>query len=574
MRWQSRILLALSTVVVAEPAEHYDAVIVGGGPAGFVMASRLSENPDVKVLLLENGPETYLNEDIMTPRFASRLSGSKFSWNFTSTPQPSLDGVAPSLEQGNGWGGGTAVNRMAYCRGSASVFDEWANISGIDELRWENFVDYFERSTNLFVPSDRNYEQVINATYFGHEHVDVSLDSSQQRVPVDTAFVDTWVANGAQDADFTSGQGIGMIIGGPRSVNHNGATRSYAYPAYGLPLTPRPNVKGLHSSRVTKINFEGTKATGVDYVDLLTNETHSITANETIISAGAINSPRLLLLSGIGPKDHLSELGIRTVLDSPEVGKNFFDHHYTIMMFNATPDIITGSQLKDPAILAPFWAEYKANGTGPLSTSGGSSFFTERLSDEVLESLGVDVSFPKSLPADRPHLLYQYTSSAMLSAPDNANAVSVFAALIQPEAAGTVRLNSSDWRDEPLLDTNYFGSDSDMAIAIYGYKRLLAMMRSDTMKAVRVNEIYPGVDVSSDEDIKAALNQAANSFHHPAGTCSLGKVLDQNFRVKGVDNLRVVDSSAIPSLPTCHLQSSVYALAELAAAALKKEMNY
>ncbi|KAI0010747.1 putative GMC oxidoreductase [Xylariaceae sp. FL0662B] len=575
MKWQSYILLlfGLGTVVVSRSFEYYDAVVVGGGPAGLVMASRLSENPDVKVLLLENGPETYLNEDIMTPRYASRLQGSAFSWNFTSIPQPTLDGAAPSLAQGNGLGGGTAINIMAYCRGSASVFDEWANISGIDELRWENLVDYFEMSTNLFVPSDRNYQQIIDTTYYGRDHVNVSYESSGQRVAVDAAFVDTWVANGAQDADLTSGEGIGMIVGGPHSVTHPESTRSYAYPAYGLQLAARSNVELLHSSRVTKINFDGKKAVGVDFVDLLNNETHSILSKETIISAGAINSPRLLLLSGIGPKDHLTEVGIRTVVDSPEVGSNFFDHHYTVMMFNATPDIITSLQLGDPATLAEFLAEYKANGTGPLSTPGGSSFFAERLSDDLLDSLGVNVSFPKSLPADRPHLLYQYTSAAMLPAPDDANAVSVFAALVQPEAPGTVRLNSSDWRDDPLLDTNYFGSESDMAIALYGYKRLLTMMRSDTMKSVRVNEIYPGMNVSSDEDIKAALNQAARSFHHPAGACSLGRVLDQSFRVKGVENLRVVDSSAIPSLPTCHLQSSTYAVAEVAAAILKKEMN-
>ncbi|OTB07236.1 putative GMC oxidoreductase [Hypoxylon sp. CI-4A] len=573
MKLRSDILLAFfyATARAADPA-LYDAVIVGGGPAGFVLASRLSENPNFKVLLLENGPDTYTNETITTPRYAGRLQGTRYSWNFTSLPQASLDGVAPLLHQGNGFGGGTAINIMSYCRGSSSVFDEWADIAGIDGLRWENLVGEFRKSTNLFVPSDRDYEQVIDRTSFGNDHVNISYQTTQQRVPIDESFVNTWVSNGAKDVDLTSGDGIGMMIGGPYSINPINATRSYALPAYGFELAHRPNVQLLHSSRVTRINFEGTKAVGVEYVDLSSNSPRSVRSNETILSAGAINSPRLLLLSGVGPKDHLEDLQIPVVVDSPEVGSNFFDHHYIITMFNATPDIITSQQLGDPVQHASFLAEYKENATGPLSTPGAASFFTERLSDEVLDSLGVDVSFPKSLPKDRPHLLFQYTSAAMLPAPDNSNTVSAFAALVQPEASGFIRLNSSDWHDNPLLETNYFGSEADKAIALYGYKRLLAMMRSETMRSVTVNEIYPGSNVTSDADIEAALKNAAHSFHHPVGTCSLGTVLDQSFRVKGAQNLRVVDSSAIPRLPTCHLQASVYAFAEFAATVLKEEL--
>ncbi|KAI1107185.1 GMC oxidoreductase [Jackrogersella minutella] len=569
----SIFLTFLSRIIEASiKSVTYDALIVGGGPAGFVLASRLSENPNFTVLLIENGPDTYTNETVTTPRYAGQLQGTQFSWNFTSIPQATLDGAAPPLHQGNGFGGGTAINIMAYCRGASSVFDEWADISGIDGLRWNNLVNYFEKSTNLFVPHDKDYDQVIDKTKFGNSHVHVSYEATQQRALVDDSFVQTWVSNGAQDADLTSGSGLGMIIGGPHSINPTNATRSYALPAYGFQLAGRPNVQLIHGHRVTKINFEGTKAVGVNYVDLSNNATYTVRSNETIVSAGAVNSPRLLLLSGVGPKHDLEELGIPIVVDSPDVGSNFFDHHYVVMMFNATPNIITSKQLGDPTLLASYLAEYIANATGPLSTPGSSSFYAERLSDEVLHGFGVNVTFHKSLPKDRPFLLYQYASGPMLPAPESSNTITVFSALVQPETPGSLRLNSSDWRDDPLLDTNYFGSEADMAIAMYGYKHLLAMMRSDSMRSVTVNEIYPGTNVTSDADIKTALMNAARSFHHPVGTCSLGTVLDQSFRVKGVQNLRVIDSSAIPRLPTCHLQSSVYAVAEFAATILKEEL--
>ncbi|KAI1457784.1 GMC oxidoreductase [Annulohypoxylon moriforme] len=554
-------------------SELWDAVIIGAGPAGFVLASRLSENPDFKVLLIENGPDTYTNATVTTPRFAGQLQGTQFSWNFTSIPQVTLDGATPPLHQGNGLGGGTAINIMAYCRGSSSVFDEWANISGIDGLKWDNLVHYFEKSSNLFVPPDLDYDQIIDKTKFGDDHVDVGYETNEQRSIADYSFVNTWVANGAEDADLEAGNGIGMIIGGPHSINHVNGTRSYALPAYGFQLAGRQNFE-LVRGRVIKINFEGTKAVGVDYipVDASNNNTTTIRSKETIVSAGAVNSPRLLLLSGVGPKSDLQALDIPVIVDSPEVGSNFFDHHYIVMMFNATPNIITSKQLKDPVLLASFLAEYNENGTGPLSTSGSSSFFAERLSDEVLDSFGVNVSFHKSLPKDRPHLLYQWSTSAMLPAPDSSNTISIFSALVQPETPGRLQLSSRDWQDDPLLDTNYFGSEGDFAVALYGYKRLLSMMRSSTMQSVIVNEVYPGSNVTSDEDITVAFKAAARSFHHPVGTNSLGKVLDESFKVKGAQNLRVIDSSAVPRLPTCHLQSSVYALAEFASTILKEEL--
>lgn len=554
--------------VAARAPEKYDAVVVGGGPAGLVMASRLSENPAFRVLVLENGPETYENINVTTPAWEVRLPGTQFSWNFTTVPQPALDGRAIPLEQGNGWGGGSAINYMAYCRGSRSVFDEWASISGIDELRWDKLLPYFRRSAQLTVPDDRDYEQIINSTVFGPDNVHVSYESSTQYYPIDRAFRDVWAASGAHDADLNAGDGIGMILGGPSAVNPSNGTRSYALPAYGWKMAGRPNAKMLHGARAIKVNFEGTRVVGVDYVDLACGQTHTVVAPEVVVSAGAINTPRLLLLSGVGPKEHLAEVGVPVVVDSPDVGARFKDHPIVAMMFNASPQFVTARAFGDPATLAPLLAEYRANGTGPLSVPGGSSFATERVPDAVLDSFGVDVTFQKQLPQDRPHLLYQYVSGPMLAAPPGANAVSSFVALVQPEQAGTVQLQTADWRDAPRVGARYFGSAGDAALVRYGYRKLLAMMRSAAVDAVSAGELYPDYDVTSEAAVRGAIANATITFHHPASTCSLGHVLDQRFRVRGVQGLRVVDSSAIPVLPTCHLQASVYALAEYAATVL------
>jgi len=154
------------------------------------------------------------------------------------------------------------------------------------------------------------------------------------------------------------------------------------------------------------------------------------------------------------------------------------------------------------------------------------------------------------------------------------NVITAFAALVQPEASGSLHLSSSDYRVNPLIDSNYYGSPSDLAVELYAYKRLLSILRCDVLKPVVLSEVYPGRNVTSDADVKAALLQGAQSFHHALGSVPLGKVLDSSFRVKGLEDSRAIDSSAIPLPPTCHLQSSVYALAELAANILKQEERY
>jgi choline dehydrogenase len=556
-----------------DEAKVYDYVIVGGGVAGLVLAARLSESENKTVVLLEAGPDGGLNKDINTPAFAGVLQGSQFSWNFTSTPQPTLNGAVPSLAQGHCLGGGSAINVMAYCRGASSVFDEWAEISGNDGLRWENLLTEFEQSSVLEIPPDLPYTIIANKSVYGQGPVMVSYETNLTNF--DPTFANTFKNDPQYPAklvDLTDGTGIGQQVGGPHSIRLSNGTRSYALPAYGYQMAGRNNAQIMHGVWASKINFDNKTAVSVTYTDKADNSTHTVKGKEIIISAGALNTPKLLMLSGVGPKDHLTDLGIPIVQDSPQIGSNLYDHHSAVVMVQVPEDIFTLVQQSNASVFDPILQEYQANGTGPLGRPGGSSFATERIPDDILKSFGVNVTFHTNLPKDRPHVLYQYATGAFQPNPNNLNVVSTFVALIQPEASGYMRLNSTDYRANPLIYSNYFGSAADMAIEVYAYNRLRSLMQSDAMKPVIVSEVYPGKNVTTEAELKTSLYNSARSFHHPAGTVSLGKALDPDFRLKGLNGIRVIDSSAIPVMPTCHLQASVYALAEHAAKLIKDQL--
>ena len=548
------------------PAKTYHYVIVGAGPAGFVLAEHLSRDENKTVLLLEAGSDGSEAENIYTPGFAGLNEFSNYTWDYYTTPQSSLAGRTPHLAQGKLYGGGTAVNYMNYNRGAKSVFDEWANISGVDALSWHNLFDVFREQTELSQNSaPSTFSQQIDHNAYGKGPLTVSRSPNLDGF--DPHFYEAMrQVLQLPQVDFNSGAGIGLSYG-VETIRPVNRTREDALTAYGYQMAHRHNVHVRHGAFVQKVNIKDKRAESLVYTDLNNgNSTQTVNANEIILSAGAIQSPKILMLSGVGPAVHLKSMGIPVILNQSHIGSNLRDHNYGSIEVEVVPEVYTLSRWTNASYLAEIKCEFKQNATGPLARAPASSFGILRVPDAELPE-GSAGAFHRSLPQDRGQLQMQYANVALLantSAPTTP-VMTIWVALTQAEASGTLRLTSANPFAFPAIDTAYFASSGDKACVLYGYKKLREVLQSSPLKQVIVKEIYPGPLATTDEQLWAAIQGGAQSYHHPMGTVALGTVLDTNFRIKGLQGLRVVDASVVPTPTNVHLQDAIYAVAKVAA---------
>jgi choline dehydrogenase len=506
----------------------YDYVIVGAGSAGCVLAARLSEDPDTSVLLLEAGPPD-TNQNIHVPLGYLQLARTEVDWDYHSAPEPNCNGRQISLPRGRVLGGSSSVNAMVYIRGNRHDYDDWS----VPGWGWDDLFPYFLKAED----NERGASE--------WHAVGGPLPVSDQRSgnAISPAFVEAGVEAGlARNEDFNGAEqdGVGMY-----QVTQRGGMRTSAAVAYLHPAMERPNLTVMPYMLVTRVLFEGTRAVGVEASQL--GQSQELRAErEVILCGGAYNSPQLLMLSGVGPAEHLTMREIEVLLDQPAVGENLGDHPATYTVFT-TPEPESLLAALEPAAMA----EFEASQTGPFASNLAESGGFARVGSGAEAP---DVQF---------HVAPIHIVEEGMGDPQ-AHGVWVSPCLLTAESRGSVRLASSDPTAKPIIRNGFYETGDDMARMIEAVKLGEEICAQPSFRPYAAERFTCPAD-ESEAAIRAHVEATTYEVYHPVGTCAIGSVVDPELRVEGLDSLRIVDASAMPTVPRGNTNAPTIALAERAA---------
>ena len=527
---------------------NFDYVIVGAGSAGCVLAARLSEDPAIRVCLLEAGkPDDSVL--IHAPAGAALMVPFKLrNWGFETVPQAGFHGRRGYQPRGKTLGGSSSTNAMIYIRGRASDYDRWAAPQaagghGCAGWSWDEVLPYFRRS--------EHNERLSNSTHAQGGPLNVADLRSPN--PFGRIFLDAAVQSGFHEVDdFNGGDQEGV---GRYQVTQKGGERCSAARAFLHPAMRRPNLTVLTGATVLRIVLRGKLATGVEIEHGGASKLVTAT-REVIVAAGALQSPQLLMCSGIGPKAQLLEHGIAPIVDAPEVGANLHDHvDYIVNRKFFSLDLFGVSITGGLRILAEI-GRYRRERRGMLTSN-----FAE---------VG---GFVKSLPElAEPDLQFHFVIGMV----DNHNRTlhfghgySLHACVLNPQSRGSLRLASADMREAPLIDPDFLGDARDMATLVRGFKLMRRVLDAPAFAKVKGRELYTA-KLRDDDDagIEHAIRERADTIYHPVGTCRMGgdeaSVVDPELRVRGVAGLRVVDASVMPTLVSGNTNAPTIMIAEKA----------
>jgi len=499
--------------------ETFDYIVVGAGTAGSVIASRLTENADTRVLLIEAGSVTPLPE-MDVPGYWPVLLGTSASWGESTVEQGFL-GAPIAAPRGKALGGSSSINGLNFLRGHRSSYDAWVE-QGATGWGFDDLLPYFRKSETTI-----GRDPLLRGTD-GPLFVGPTVHPS----PVIVAALAAAAEKGYRIADdISSGAETGF---GLSDANVRNGQRMSAADAYLRPIDSRPNLRIITDSMVRRLLIHDGVCTGVEYGDGVVFGSVATARREVIVTAGAIGSAQLLMLSGVGPADHLAEHGIEVELDLPGVGANLHDHPMSTMVFEHA---------------APLLANPKnifGQGVGLINTDG---------SDDAPDLQLLLISQPyrnQALDGPAPDEGYSIAFSAML-----------------PRSRGSVRLASRDHRVGPLIDPNYLGDVRDQQVMIAGLRTAREIGYADALTGWRGAEAQPGRPLDGEDAILDYLRESLVVYFHYAGTCRMGTddlaVVGPDLRVRGISRLRVADASIMPSPVSGNTNATVFAIAERAA---------
>ena len=506
----------------------YDYIIVGGGSAGCVLAHRLTEDDSVDVLLLESGTPEEDRDMVKDPTRVWDLLGSDLDWSFATEPTPEMNGRSIEWPRGKALGGSSVINGMAYVRGHPYDYDTWAD-EGNDGWSYEEMLPNFKRSETLTAGGDEEYHGSDGP---------MTVSRGSDPTDLDRLFVDAAEAVGLErNMDFNGEQQSG--VGYYHSTIDDGHRHSAAA-AFIKPVLDRPNLTVETAAHVTELAFDGDTASGVVYKQGWSRHEASVRdGGEVVVSAGAIQTPQLLMLSGIGPADHLADHGIDVKVDLPGVGRNLQDHLRVPVAFDTTEPV------PQPAGASEKGTRYDRVSVGAFARS-----------DPDLPAPDVQFGIAPGLSPDQPE--YGYSGMALP---------------LRPTSRGRITLQSDDPWDHPTIDAQYLSTEKDVEDFVTAIRWARKIGRSDVLSEIRDVEVAPGPDVETDEEIAEYARNNAVSGYHPVCTAKMGdddrSVVDDDLRVHGLDNLRVIDASVMPNITSGNTNAPTIAIAEKGADLLK-----